>query len=305
MKHFMNRRNKAVIAVAAALALSAGIGMAAYGQWSSQGAQVLATSAPGTVSYSSGNVTLDASNVSQGYFSVMYSGSNSKIKIQITRASGTTYTYDVNARNVYEVFPVSEGNGTYKIQVFENIQGTTYVQVFSKEVSVSLDNEFLPFLYPNQYVNFSKDSKVTAKAKELAVGCADEMAVVTNVYNYVIDNISYDYSKAANVQSGYLPSVDKVLDEKKGICFDYAAVMASMLRSQSIPTKLVVGYTGQQYHAWINVYSEESGWVDGVIQFDGVQWKLMDPTFASSGKNDPNITSYITNQSNYQAKFLY
>ena len=145
MKHNINKKFRTAIVLAAVLALSAGIGTVAYGKWSSQGAQVLATSAPGTVSYSGGNVTLDASNASQGYFSVMYSGSNSKIKIQITKASGTTYTYDVNARNVYEVFPVSEGNGTYKIQVFENLQGTSYVQVFSKEVSVTLDNEFLPF----------------------------------------------------------------------------------------------------------------------------------------------------------------
>lgn len=279
--------------------------MIAYGRWSGQGTQMLTTSAPGTVAFSGGGVTLDASNVSQGYFSVQYGGSNSKVKLQITKSSGTTYTYDINARNAYEVFPVSEGNGSYRVAVFENLSGNRYTQIFSKDVNVTLDNEFLPFLYPNQYVNFGPDSKVISVAKELSANCNDEMEVVANVYNYVTDNITYDNDKAANVQSGYLPVVDNVLEVKKGICFDYAALMASMLRSQAIPTKLVVGYTGQQYHAWINVYTEESGWIDGVIQFDGVEWKLMDPTFASSGKNDPNITSYITNSSNYQEKFLY
>ena len=54
------------------------------------------------------------------------------------------------------------------------------------------------------------------------------------------------------------PDVDSVMAEKKGICFDYAALMASMLRSQGVPVKLVVGYTSQGvYHAWINVWSEE------------------------------------------------
>lgn len=33
-----------------------------------------------------------------------------------------------------------------------------------------------------------------------------------NVYNYVISNFTYDYDKAATVQSGYLPDVEDLLD---------------------------------------------------------------------------------------------
>ncbi len=88
---------------------------------------------------------------------------------------------------------------------------------------------------------------------------------------------------ARTVKSGYLPDVDKVLERKKGICFDYAAVMTAMLRSLKIPCKLVIGYAGVEYHAWINVYSEDSGWMDGVVFFDGKTWRLLDPTFASGG----------------------
>ena len=96
-----------------------------------------------------------------------------------------------------------------------------------------------------------------------------------------------------------------VLAQKKGICFDYAALMTAMLRSQDIPTKLVVGYTGNLYHAWINVYLEGQGWVDNVIYFDGNSWKLMDPTFASSGGQSQEIMQYIGTGSNYKAKYSY
>ena len=95
------------------------------------------------------------------------------------------------------------------------------------------------------------------------------------------------------------------LAQKKGICFDYAALMTAMLRSQDIPTKLVVGYTGSLYHAWINVFLEGQGWVDNVIYFDGHDWKLMDPTFASSGKQSKEIMQYIGNGGNYKAKYSY
>ena len=102
-----------------------------------------------------------------------------------------------------------------------------------------------------------------------------------------------------------MPDIDAVLAEKKGICFDYAALMAAMLRSQGVPTKLVTGYTGSSYHAWISTYSEETGWVEGVIFFDGTTWKLMDPTFASSGGSSEDIMEYIGDGKNYKEKYLY
>lgn len=97
------------------------------------------------------------------------------------------------------------------------------------------------------------------------------------VFDFVTKNFSYDYELAKTVQSGYLPVVDRVLEGKKGICFDYAAVMCAMLRSQNIPCKLVVGYAGTTYHAWINVYIDGVGWVDKVIYFDGESWDADGP----------------------------
>ena len=261
--------------------------------------------ASGTVTYNNNSVLLDASNTSHGYVMVQYSGNSSKIKVQVLKSGGETYTYDLNSRSAYEVFPLTEGNGTYTVRVLELVSGNQYAVKSSQNLNVTLADEFEPFLYPNQYVNFSAGSAVVLKGTEVAASATDELGVVTNVYNYVVQNFTYDTALANTVQSGYLPDVDHVLSVKKGICFDYAAVMTAMLRSQNIPTKLVVGYTGSLYHAWVNVYIDGQGWVDNIIYFDGYQWKLMDPTFASSGKNDPAIKDYITNGSNYTAKYTY
>lgn len=267
------------------------------------GSDVRTPVASGSVTYGNGRATIDASNTSNGYVMIKYTGGQSRIKIQI--AKSTTYTYDLNARNTYEVFPFTEGNGTYSIKIFENVSGNQYAQVMSQDISVSLADEFAPFLTPNQYVNFSNGSAAVNKGAELAASAADEIGVVTNVYNYVINNITYDTAKAASVQSGYLPNVDQVLAQKTGICFDYAALMTAMLRSQDIPTKLVIGYSGGLYHAWVNVYIDNIGWVDNFIYFDGHNWSLMDPTFASSGGQSESIKQYIGNGSNYQAKYTY
>ena len=44
---------------------------------------------------------------------------------------------------------------------------------------------------------------------ELSASANDDLEVIENVYNYIITNFTYDYDKAASVQSGYLPDVDE------------------------------------------------------------------------------------------------
>lgn len=255
---------------------------------------------------SNSKVTVDYSNLAEGFVSVKYTGGKDlKIKAQVIKENGTTYTYNLNNEGNYETFPLTDGDGRYTVKVYENISGTKYAQAFSYSLDLKLRNEFLPFLYPNQYVNFSDSSQVVAKAAELAAGLNTDMDKLSAVYSFVIKNFTYDYEKAKTVQSGYLPVVDDVLAAKKGICFDYAAVMSAMLRSQDIPCKLVIGYAGTIYHAWINVYLEDKGWVEKAIYFDGENWTLMDPTFASSGGSSPEIMKYIGNNSNYTQKYAY
>lgn len=268
------------------------------------GSHVRTPQAGGTVVYGNGRATIDASNASQGYVMIQYNGSKDRIKVQISKGS-VVYTYNLNARDAYEVFPFSEGNGTYSVKVFENVRDTQYSQVLSQDIAVNMPDQFAPFLTPNQYVNFSENSAAVRTGAQVAASATDAIEVVTNVYNYVVGNISYDTAKAASVQSGYLPNVDAVLSTRKGICFDYAALMTAMLRSQDVPTKLVIGYTGDLYHAWVNVYIDNVGWVDNMIYFDGQNWSLMDPTFASSGGNDESIRRYIGDGANYKAKYTY
>ena len=98
------------------------------------GSHVLTPIASGVTTYSNEKATLDASNVSEGYIMVKYTGSVGKIKVQITKSGSETYTYDLSSSGVYEVFPLSEGSGSYSVKVFENIQGNQYSQAFSQNV---------------------------------------------------------------------------------------------------------------------------------------------------------------------------
>ena len=262
--------------------------------------------ASGTLTKKNAKAEIDYSNSADGYIMVRFLQRTTKqLRVLVTGPSAERYTYTLKSNGDWEVFPLSDGNGSYTIGVFEQIEGTRYATANSVTFNVTLKDEFAPFLRPNQYVNFTRESEVVKKAAELVKGKTGLQAQVAAVYEFVIKNFTYDQAKARTVQSGYLPDVDAILKSGKGICFDYAAVMTAMLRSQGIPTKLVVGYAGTAYHAWINVYSPETGWINSVIQFDGKQWNLMDPTFASSGNQSTEVMNFIGDGKNYTQKYLY
>ncbi len=295
MRKFIFRR-------AAALTLALFLGICAPAD-NTLAAVVRTPSADGSVTYGNQSAVIDASHTSDGYVMIKYTGGAKRIKVRITK--DTQYTYDLNVSGAYETFPFTEGSGTYTVTIFEQVEGTMYAQLVNQSISVSLSNDKLPFLYPNQFCNYSAASNVVAVSDTVCAGLTDPLQKVAAVYLYAVDNLTYDYNKAATVQSGYLPNVDNTLASRNGICFDYAALMVAMLRLQDIPAKLVIGYTNNTYHAWVSVYTDEQGWIDNVIFFNGSDWRFMDPTFASTGRGNPSVTEHIKNSANYSAKFSY
>lgn len=272
------------------------------------------TTAPQITTIGNDLVTIDLSNTSQGYLMVCYHGENHKVKARLYPPnSDEPYTYD--KQDDYEAFPLTGGDGTYKIEVYENISDTKYATIFSDTFEVNLENPFLPFLYPSQYVNYYEGLEIIDIASELGSYCENELQLVQSIYHYVIDYLSYDDDKAKSIQDGglkgYLPDIQKVYDTKKGICFDYAALISTMLRTQNIPTKMEIGYALNKqdpaksiYHAWISVYIKDVGWIDDIIQFDGKNWRMLDPTFASNS-DSKKTKDYISDASNYQTKYCY
>ena len=266
---------------------------------------VLVPEASGEETESNDISVIDSSNSSEGYVMVQYTGDNAKVKLQICGPDGITYTYDLKTDD-FEAFPLSAGSGTYSITVYENISDDQYSTCLATDIDADITNEFGPYLYPNKYCYFTADSAAVAKGSELAESADTDLDVVSNVYNYVIDNIKYDYELAENLGSGYIPSPDDTLASGKGICLDFASLMVCMLRSQNIPCQLEVGYAGEAYHAWISVYTEDTGWINGMIEFKGDEWELMDPTFAAtSNGNDEELKKFIGDGSNYVVKYIY
>lgn len=246
---------------------------------------------------------VDISNTSQGYVMASYNGQAAKANVQITGPDGITYKYFLTPSDNFVTLPLTGGNGTYTLACYENIVDNKYAALFKEDISVTLENEFLPYLYPNQYVNFNKDSKAVSLASEITADATSDLDAVAAVYHYIIENIVYDDKKAENIMPGYLPDIDETLKTKSGICFDYASLTAAMLRSQNIPTRLEIGYSGEIYHSWISVYIKDIGWIDNIIEFTGDSWTRMDPTFAAGNGNSEKILKYIGDGTNYTLQY--
>lgn len=263
--------------------------------------------------YKSTKSEIDASSSADGYIKIKYLKETTK-KLKVIIEKGTDkYTYDLNNKGEYDTYPLQMGDGKYKVRVFENISGNKYAVKQTVTINVKLKDANAPFLTANQYVNYTDTSEAIKKAAELTNGKTDDFEKIDVIYDYIISNISYDNEKAKTVESGYLPSIDEILKSNKGICFDYASIMASMLRSQKIPAKLVTGYSSNLsvFHAWNEVYTDETGWIKlNEMYFDGNEWKLMDSTIASSAKqsNSPRVMEYtnkLIDSKYYTKQFEY
>ena len=263
---------------------------------------VLVPEAPGTDTIGYSPLILDISNISQGYLTAVSDSNGTTKNIQLSADDGVVYSYFVSSGES-AVIPFTSGSGTYQISCYEQVNGSQYAALIAQALEVSLENEFLPFLYPNQYVNFTPDSEACKLALSLLAEDATEQESIDTVFQYVTQHVTYDEDKAATVETGYLPDIDETLSTGKGICFDYAALMTAMLRSRDIPCKLQIGYAGDIKHAWIDVYIRGKGWVEQAITYDGEKWNRMDPTFTANSEDEELINSYIGDSANYTLQF--
>ncbi len=199
-----------------------------------------------------------------GIITVTYNNdANTKMKIGVTKDDQSYYYNLGNGKNVVDI-PLNMGNGKYSIKILKNISGTKYSVIQSTKIDLELKDDNVVFLESNVIVDFELEDKAIKKADNLTASCKSNEEIVSTIYNYVISNFSYDYDKLSVLTSSYVPDIEIVYKNKKGICYDISAIMAAMMRSQGVKVKLVTGYTPNiegVYHAWNSVYdSKKDTW---------------------------------------------
>lgn len=236
------------------------------------------------VANASSRIAIDTNRVKEGIVRISYEGLSKKTKVMVEKGS-TVYYYDL--KNEEDFFPLQFGDGNYTVSVLENVSGTKYKLLTKKSFKADIEENAV-FLKSAQPVLWNTDMEAIKLANDLAKGKRDSQEVVQAIYEYIVSNIDYDYTKMDKLSSDYIPDIDLVLKDGKGICYDYSALFAAMLRSQGIAAKLVKGYRDgiNVYHAWNEVYLNGN-------------WKIIDTTIDAYMLNDGTSNSMFQDESKY------
>ena len=129
-------------------------------------------------------------------------------------------------------------------------------------------------------------SSVTQTTNQVVRGVEGPYEQAKTINDYFTDGKNgFTYSETTATGNSGNALVD-FLRNKQGYCEQYAAAMAVMLRVQSIPSRVVIGYTvgtkaddgsckvtNHDAHAWVEAY------------FSGVGWAYFDPTPLTDGRS--------------------
>ncbi|MEN1761274.1 transglutaminase-like domain-containing protein [Anoxynatronum sibiricum] len=221
-----------------------------------------------TVSVSAMEVaSLDTRSVETGLLSVQYQvPGHTATKIMLEKG-GERSVFDLSATRTEETIPLLLGDGQYKVSILEHVSGNQYRPIKTETIEVAIVDPTARFLSSVQEIRWDQNMKAIQKAAALTAGLTTDMEKVTAIYEYIVENIRYDDAKAATVTSGYQPDIDATLLSGSGICYDYAALFAAMMRSVGVPARMAKGYAPgiDVYHAWNEIL------VDG-------EWQTMDTT---------------------------
>ena len=210
---------------------------------------------------SSNNLELDVSGLSNGYIKArVIKPLKKRYKLRVMKSM--TYDYDLNNEGKYEVIPLQMGDGAYEVALYRNVKSNKYATDGSMTVNMCLSRANSPYLCPNQMINYTDCHEIINKA--LTFFHDDPGVMIRRTKNF-IETFSYDYIKAILTKVGQLPDIEKCFASKMGICQDLAALTVAMLRVNGIPAKMIIGYAGRKYHAWVEYWQNE-------------KWNRYDPT---------------------------
>lgn len=179
-----------------------------------------------------------------------------------------TYLLESEKEEIY----LRDGDGEYNLSILKHKEKNIYRVM--KKVKINVKDSVNEYIESGQPIYWENQEETLKLVRELTKDLKSDKDKFNVVYEYILKNIKYDSKKLETTKSRHIPEMDKVLEEKKGICFDYAVLLAGMLRSEGIPTKVVEGYRPEidVYHAWNEVYIE-GDWVVVDTTFDAAYWQ--------------------------------
>lgn len=137
------------------------------------------------------------------------------------------------------------------------------------------------FLLSSHYVNL--DADIWRHAVDIQGESTDVFQTAYAIMDHIFN--VYEYREDTTIVT---TPADVVIQQKNGVCQDFAHAMVALCRSLGIAARYVSGYFfdathdrslrgSQASHAWVEVYIKDTGWVG----FDPTNRKVVDDTYVT------------------------
>ena len=147
---------------------------------------------------------------------------------------------------------VAFANATRKDKLLTKI----YVLIVSALIVVLLFSAYI-FVYKQEDISLTNgqatlwDTSTVELADKICGNCGIDEEKVTAIYSWMIYNFEYDYECEPFIQ--YF-NVRKTVNRRKGICYDFAHLFATLCCSQNIPCYVVDGNKQENVHVLLQVH---------------------------------------------------
>ena len=221
------RVGKRIIRTAAALAVCASFLIAEAGEpvWPKP---------PQEAEMRDGSLEADVSGMDDGYVVVRFGSPKGRVKIGVSYEGEDEVYFDADSDSEFEVIPLNEGAGGYRLSLYESEIGTLYERMGTVFVNERTDASEKAFLAPNAQVRYGRISPPALFAAKTLSGKPDE-EVLRETKALMASRFCYDYAKAAGMpKTGVLPDVRGCFESGQGTCGDLAATGLHRRRMEAL-----------------------------------------------------------------------
>lgn len=252
-------------------------------------------------------LALDFSNSSYGYFDLAVLFPVAGLTVIISDGEyENKFILSESRLNEPLRFNFCYGEGQYNITAKASVNGKSFT-VLNFNVDAKFNSTFNPFLVSAYPTVYNGNSKFVIKANEICSGLNSDFEKIAACYSYLADTQKYKYTVSTD-EYKYLPNLDDIYERKYGVCWDFCAALAAMLRSQGIPCKIAIGFAygiTNFGHAWVEVYTEENGYFENDYLKVSNGWSLLDITASICRSDKKEAKAYIESMSSTYSAFKY
>lgn len=224
--------------------------------------------------------------------------SNNKVTITHSLSSlSTSKVYD------YNLYVKTSASDTMYISIINDgrlfLEYTNGSWGFQLPNTTVLQNNYNMFFGTNDVgVKTITDSTVIALSNEICKGLTNDYDKLLAIYNWVADNIYYDYDYLYGKTSSLTYFTSEVLVSRKTVCEGYSNVLMDLVSVQGIPCIKVSGLGVST--AWTNTTASSTtsnhAWNEAYLESEN-RWVILDSTWDSGNKYTNGVfeTQYRTN----------